>query len=221
MKLRIAATASALALLSAAPALADITVISNPPFPQNPPENVLLTATASGTPLMGVTNQTNTQVRFTSSTDTLAAPPQGQAFLVSTDNSLQNLNISLANPSLGFTSFEFNIDAATTQQITLLFTDQFGQTQAANGQPTTFTITGNGSNFFNAIATNGEFITNVSLTGTNLADIGQVRLGGVGSFGGNVPGGVVPEPASWALMILGFGGVGALLRRSRRSLAFA
>jgi hypothetical protein len=35
--------------------------------------------------------------------------------------------------------------------------------------------------------------------------------------GGGGPG--VPEPASWALMILGFGGAGAALRRRRRSLA--
>ena len=27
----------------------------------------------------------------------------------------------------------------------------------------------------------------------------------------------VPEPSAWALMILGFGGVGALTRRSRRA----
>ena len=33
--------------------------------------------------------------------------------------------------------------------------------------------------------------------------------------------GAVPEPASWALMILGFGGVGGMLRSSRRKLAFA
>lgn len=31
--------------------------------------------------------------------------------------------------------------------------------------------------------------------------------------------GVVPEPASWALMITGFGGAGVMLRRSRRSFA--
>ena len=31
----------------------------------------------------------------------------------------------------------------------------------------------------------------------------------------------VPEPATWAMMILGFGGVGALLRRRRTSLAVA
>jgi hypothetical protein len=36
----------------------------------------------------------------------------------------------------------------------------------------------------------------------------------------DVPDAVVPEPATWAMMIMGFGGVGAILRR-RRSLVFA
>jgi hypothetical protein len=40
------------------------------------------------------------------------------------------------------------------------------------------------------------------------------------SFIDNVSGvGGVPEPAAWALMILGFGGVGAVLRGQRRALA--
>jgi hypothetical protein len=37
---------------------------------------------------------------------------------------------------------------------------------------------------------------------------------------GQPGGGVVPEPATWAMMLLGFGGLGAMLRRNRR-LAFA
>jgi hypothetical protein len=37
-----------------------------------------------------------------------------------------------------------------------------------------------------------------------------------GSFGG-----AVPEPASWALMIMGFGGVGAMVRRRKTSAALA
>ncbi len=39
-------------------------------------------------------------------------------------------------------------------------------------------------------------------------------LSGVGAAGG------VPEPGAWALLLLGFGGVGAALRR-RRAVAFA
>jgi hypothetical protein len=36
----------------------------------------------------------------------------------------------------------------------------------------------------------------------------------------NGPGGV-PEPATWALMIVGFGGAGAMLRRRRAALVAA
>jgi hypothetical protein len=211
MKTYLATAVSALALAVAAPAFATITVISNPPFPPNPPENVLLTSGSTGTTLTGTTNQTNTTVVFTSSTDTLVSPPQGQAFLAATDNTLGNLNIALANKTLGFTSFEFNINSPTNQNISLVFTDQFGQTQVADGGTTTFSVGANGSNFINALATNGEVITNVSLTGTNLTSVGQVRLGGVAAFR------AVPEPATWAMLIMGFGGVGALMRSKRRS----
>jgi hypothetical protein len=31
----------------------------------------------------------------------------------------------------------------------------------------------------------------------------------------------VPEPATWAMMILGFGGVGAVMRQRRRGVATA
>jgi hypothetical protein len=39
--------------------------------------------------------------------------------------------------------------------------------------------------------------------------------------GGGGGGNVIPEPATWAMMILGFGGVGVLMRRRRGRAAFA
>lgn len=49
----------------------------------------------------------------------------------------------------------------------------------------------------------------------------EVKGSGHGSYGGSVAyePNAVPEPTTWALMILGFGGVGAMLRR--RQFAFA
>jgi hypothetical protein len=39
---------------------------------------------------------------------------------------------------------------------------------------------------------------------------------GEGSFGGNVAFAAVPEPATWAMMLLGYGAVGFSMRRRRR-----
>jgi hypothetical protein len=213
MKNLLALTASALALAAAAPAFATITVISTAPFPQNPPENVLLTTNAPGTPLFGTTNQTDTPVSFTSTTDMLLGTSQGQAVVTASDGALGNVNIFLTNPNLGFSSFEFNVDSPTNQQVSLVFTDQFGNSQVGT---TSFSVGKSGSNFFDAVATNGELIKTVSLTGVALSDVAQIRLGGVGALA------AVPEPAAWSLLIVGFGGLGSVLRaRRRRRPAFA
>jgi hypothetical protein len=39
------------------------------------------------------------------------------------------------------------------------------------------------------------------------------------TFGSGTPGGTVPEPASWALMIVGFGLVGVSMRRRKAAIA--
>ena len=41
------------------------------------------------------------------------------------------------------------------------------------------------------------------------------------AFTRTVVGGAVPEPATWAMMVLGFGGMGAMLRRRRQALRLA
>lgn len=74
------------------------------------------------------------------------------------------------------------------------------------------------------ISFNGGLFDNFTFAYLNAA--GGPFTGGPGTNVGlievvdNVTFGVVPEPSTWAMMILGVGGIGALLRR-RRSLAFA
>ena len=48
--------------------------------------------------------------------------------------------------------------------------------------------------------------------------VGDSALVGNGALGGSI-GSAVPEPATWAMMIIGFGGVGSMVRANRRRQA--
>ena len=50
---------------------------------------------------------------------------------------------------------------------------------------------------------------------------GGAQLGGVAVELTGTGGGTVPEPAAWALMLVGFGGIGATLRRRQRAASAA
>lgn len=52
----------------------------------------------------------------------------------------------------------------------------------------------------------------------NLAGVGQQPFG-TAIIDVSTAGGVVPEPGTWALMLIGFGGLGAVLRRRRLAAA--
>jgi len=86
---------------------------------------------------------------------------------------------------------------------------------------------------FNGISMNGATGTTATAGGTSMAhvDLQPIVAGGpqhliitgdggsAATYGGTVSfvlAGGVPEPATWALMIFGFGGAGALLRAQRR-----
>ena len=77
---------------------------------------------------------------------------------------------------------------------------------AANGQADSFTGT------FELTFAGGTS----SITLDNWVDryASLTQLGGISGEG--TPVGSVPEPATWAMMLLGFGGMGVALRRSRR-----
>ena len=214
MKLKIALAACAL-LLAAAPAGATI-IIATGPGNLQPPENVLFNNNPpNGTTITGVTNQTGASVSIRGGETLVGNGGQARVEaldgLVNTTGSAfgglpaSQLAFDLTNPALGFTSTEFRIfvGSGTATTATLTFLDTAGQTFS-----NTFDILPNG--FFSALATNGETIDKFSFT-TNgtYQDVRQTRIGGVFTL----PAGVVPEPASWGLMIMGFAGAGSLLRR--------
>ena len=102
---------------------------------------------------------------------------------------------------------------------------------------TNLTLTWNGGPFHMGTTTPNSGPPEVNFTLTALSTFGSTAFDGytstavksngtaIGQPTSNVgPVGVpiaaaVPEPASWALMILGFGGVGALMRRRRSDVA--
>jgi hypothetical protein len=82
----------------------------------------------------------------------------------------------------------------------------FGDTYSANAFVSAFGV-GDGSGAgagFNALADNLALTTSSGTTSVNFASSSVAA---------------VPEPATWALMLIGFGGMGASMRRSRKTNA--
>jgi hypothetical protein len=202
MRLRTFIAAGALSMALAAPALADITVLEgNAPGALDP---VLLDAGLLDFVVNGVTGPNNTEVTFTGSENLTV---QGQSITAET-GTFNFLLFTLTDPGSAFTAAEFNLTAAASGPISIFAYDQFG-----DGFGGVFALSEIGSNWFNVVATNDQIIRSIVLMSTApLTDVGSVRLGGITAT-------LVPEPATWAIMIAGFGGVGASLRARRRLAA--
>jgi hypothetical protein len=154
-------------------------------------------------------------------TQTLSEPSTGQARVevLGADTVLQSLTIQLAdlsNPLAGIGYIEFNLDETASLgnaiNVVINAVDQ-------NGNPfTTSAAVGNGSNWFSALASDGEVIRSISFDAagtTGFTDIRQVRLGPALGLAPSA----VPEPATWAMMIIGLGAMGFASRRKRHTLA--
>jgi hypothetical protein len=120
-----------------------------------------------------------------------------------TQTDLTSLNSSLLS------SFTSNTVLGLTAQITSYYDVLNGLFAGTQLQTSSFTGTGSyeGANYVNVAGPWSETV--------------RYRLnftGGVGSnFNGTVNLAAVPEPATWALMLLGFGGIGMAMRRQRRT----
>jgi hypothetical protein len=173
-------------------------------------QNVLF-QNVTGDNTTSLTTDTNSnpanRVTFTSNEALTGTSSSGQARIFDTaGNGFNLLTWSMANSSLGFLANVFNVTdlTATLANITVV----------TNLQTETFTnqaISTSGNNFFTLQSGSGEIIQSVSIAAVNglFSDVRQERLGDITAQA------AVPEPTTWAMMILGFAGVGFMAYRRR------
>ena len=235
MKFALRAAVAAAALMAASPAFADIvdarasdsqgTLVHGNGGTAD--EGPVVTGTLGGGPaapeivyFSGSTTETGST---TDMNDVRLQQGAGQAELtgaVITGNDrydLQSGDIYLSSDGtdrLGMEWLELAIVGATggTIEFTLTAFDAMGNAEADAFFD--YMLDPNGENFFAFEALNGETFTNLSynIVGGTADAIRQVRIA---SAEGGVP--AVPEPATWAMMLMGFGAAGYAMRRRRQA----
>lgn len=156
---------------------------------------------AVGTTL-GVGTVDGLTVNFTSSTNLMTLANGAATISTTSGTGFGQLSFFLLGGA-GFSQADFALDQAS-KPITLQFhlSDGTDQTVIID-KPT-------GSEPFGIQADSGTYITRVDISTTagSYATFKQLKLGGFSP-------GAVPEPATWAMMLLGFGGIGMAMRRRR------
>lgn len=188
-------------------ARADIVVVSG--VNNQLTDNVLLNPATNVLTVTGTVGANNLVVNFTSTSGSglLNANPSGQATVSggTGNDPLTQLKFSLANNST-FTRAVFNINAAVDGLVTITVT---GINITGGTFVDTFTVNANGQNFFTVDAINGQLIQTIALSGVQMEDVRQVRLGG-----GQIVN--IPEPTSMLLLGSGILGVAGVMRRRRK-----
>jgi hypothetical protein len=222
MKHPLRATLAVVALMAAAPAAADI--IQANPSSQNGTTVHNNNGTTSGTTVSGELGQNSgVDVLFTGTTtngnELLLSNGQGQAKLSGALNTgtsnpndtfaLTSFNLALENNSL-FDWIELSLMGEGTVSFSLL--DSNGTTFTSDATGNFIYDLTNGQNKFAFQAINGQSIAGLSFTvnGPGVSNVSQIRISPAAAEG------AVPEPATWAMMLVGFGAVGFSMRRRRR-----
>jgi hypothetical protein len=198
--LKIAAVAAA-GIAATSPAYAATQLCAGGGCQPNPDSNVLFVDNSVGTTIEATLNNNPALVTFTS-TEELGTQANGQATLFATDGTL-NSDVTIFSTTNLISALELNLDALTEGTATFTF---FGGSNDLLGTTTqTLGVGENGSNFFNTFGGDFQSVTISLGGGATLADINQVRItAGVAA--------AVPEPATWAMFLMGFGAVGYSMR---------
>lgn len=132
----------------------------------------------------------------------------GQATITAVDNRLNNITFNLNSGS--YSRAEFNLNDIDNTDFFVMITSLFNGVVSQTSQ--TFNAQMNGSNRFGVEALNGATLTGLTINSSNgFGSLTQLRIA-PGTFG------AVPEPSTWALMLVGFGAIGASMRRRRARL---
>jgi hypothetical protein len=214
-----AVTLSSVAI--AAPASADIIPV---PASSIQGDNVLFNDDKSfetGTEVDGFTNDGRTSLTF-KSTETLRAGG-GQAEITGDLNAvtsnpndtlgITNLTFALTDGGT-FNNVELSLFAGTATKVAFTLIDNMGT--IFSGADFTFALDANGENRVGFQAINGHSIASLWFRANGTIDaVKQIRLDAVTS--------AIPEPAVWAMMLIGFGGIGSAMRRRklRPTVSFA
>lgn len=153
----------------------------------------------------GFINGTTIGVRAESDEDLKTTGNGGVVWITGNDgNGLRTLTYSLVGYSFG----AFEVDLKDPTGNNPLWEVTF---ETDNGSTETFSNFNGG--FISAYTNDGSLIKSVTFTtNADIAGTGQARFG---RYVANA----VPEPGTWALMIMGFGAAGAMIRRRRTALA--
>ena len=148
------------------------------------------------------------------------APAANAATFVTLDPPAANGSISgvFGNSGIGLGSFTDVITFTLPAGITSATISSTMTSTTNNVDLTSVLLNGTALTLGSTGQTEFRFINNLpNLAGTQTLTI-MGSSGGEGSYSGTIAfsPGVIPEPATWAMMILGFGMVGAGLRMARR-----
>lgn len=211
----ITALAAAAAIAVSAPAAAAVTVSNTN---GSPLANQIYGIDSNGTTVYGSSPNNDSVANVTFTADTTVHIGAGFAQINDATPNTADWYSLIINPDQLFSDFKYSTMLTGSGTISVYYllsgcgcdaTDlsNFSAVTAANGG-----VYSADNNNFNKILTGGTFDAFAIVSSTPIAffEVKQMTFNGV-----DTP--AVPEPATWAMMLLGFGGIGMAMRRRRRT----